>query len=41
MNVKPMERLHKRCVTNLLQWVWLDKLSDKLIWSSIRTVTTF
>jgi len=31
MNVKTVERFCK-CITNLLQWILLDKSSDKLIW---------
>jgi len=41
MNVETV--VLQRCVTNLLQWVWLDKSSDKLIQSSrheSRSMTT-
>jgi len=41
MNVDTMERFCKRCITNLLQWVWHDKPSDKLIQSSIWLFRSF
>jgi len=31
----------KGCIMNLLQWVWFDKSSGKLIWSFIRSFGPF